>query len=103
MEEIEAKNSEEFAELIDLYKIEKNKWNFISSNSEYLDHANYYKFIYSEEFPLYNDYESNIRFDTFDLNRDNVIDINEYKEAVKSIILFFSFRFNFTFNFKFSP
>lgn len=77
--------------MINFYKFEKNKWNFISSQADQLDYLDFYKYVYSEEFPNYNDYESKIRFDTFDVNKDQVIDVKEFKEAARStnwIILF---------------
>ena len=85
MEKIEAENTEEFSALINLYRIEKSKWNYISSNEEFLGYSDFYKFIYSEEFQDCNDFESKIRFATFDLNHDNVIDLEEFKENIKGM------------------
>lgn len=80
-----AKNSDpELVELIHLYKIVKSKWGFISSHSDHLDYSNFYKFVYSEEYPVYNDYESKIKFDLYDTNKDHVIDVQEFKETAKS-------------------
>ncbi len=93
MEKIESENSEEFFDLINLYRIEKSKWNYISANVEFLDYSNFYKFIYSEEFKIYNDYESKIRFETADINHDNVIDVDEFKANTKSKFYQYSFFF----------
>ena len=99
MEKIESENSEEFFDLINLYRIEKSKWNYASSNLDFLDYSNFYKFIYSEEFKTYNDYESKIRFDTFDLNHDNVIDVDEFKENTKSIFYYIFYFVLFLFSY----
>jgi hypothetical protein len=72
-------DDDEFKELKDLYKSERDKWNFISlETTENLTYDQFYMFVYSEEFPDVQEFEARANLNKFDADRDGLISVDEF-------------------------
>ncbi len=77
-------DDDEFKELKDLYKSERDKWNFISLEvTDKLTYDQFYMFVYSEEFADVQDYEAHVNFNKFDADRDGLISVDEFLANVQ--------------------
>ena len=86
---LESNNTNDYKELKNLYQVEKKKWHFIANkNSALLDYDQFYSFVYSEEFPDIQEYETGVFFDIYDSNQDNLLDVNEFISEIKSKLIF---------------
>lgn len=79
---------DEYAEIKRLYLIEKQKWYFVSENSDNLSYEQFYQFVYSEEFPFIRDYELHLMFNSLDSNKDGYLSIKEFIKVAPSNLIF---------------
>ena len=63
------------------YKNQKAKWNFVSNNNAKLDHEKFYSFIYSQDFPLIQNFEIRFLFNQTDANKDGLLSYIEFKKG----------------------
>lgn len=84
---------DEFKELKDLYNMEKEKWYFVSSNSEFLTHEQFYQFVFAEEFQAVRDFEASRTFANVDSNKNGFISVDEFIEHIRGNSLSISFLY----------
>jgi Ca2+-binding EF-hand superfamily protein len=83
-------NDDEFKELKDLYKFEKDKWTFVAERpSDTLTYLQFYMFVYSEEYAEVLDFEARVNFAKFDTNADGFISVDEFLVNVHGIHFYY--------------
>ena len=85
----------EDSELTNLYRLEKNKWKFVSNSSQTppLNYEQFYTFVHSEEFAHVKRYQDELTFMQIDTNRNDYIEIDEFLYAFKSKTIFFQKKY----------
>jgi Ca2+-binding EF-hand superfamily protein len=65
-----------------IYRFEHNRWKFISSNKDTMDHMGFYKFVFPNEFDDVNSNDALFVFRLYDLNSDGQWTFDEYIKAI---------------------